>query len=196
MPLAVGSGDALRVCASNRRTLIFAQTLHAQGSSVINHYWFWLRSGRHAHTALSLPSLIRTERGAASFASRLAASGKNTSTRQAARSARNRPPAFAISWLSHRSRVVANPLIKPNLSTTILLKPINGAKSAPLDASLFNKISLLKAWRVFPAARPLRCCLHEQAAWTPAQGGFQLHLRRVHPAAFGRGQKLFETETR
>jgi hypothetical protein len=67
------------------------------------------------------------------------------------------------------------------------LKPINGARSAPLDASLFNKISLLKAWRVFPAARPLL---------SPRPLGSGRPAHRAGSSRVGRGQKLFETETR
>ena len=93
----------------------------------------------------------------------------------------------AIAWLSYKSRVDAHPLIKTNLSTTILLKPINGARNAPLDASLFNKISLLKAWPVFPAARPL-------LSPRPLGSGRSRHSRETSRA--GRGQKLFETKTR
>jgi hypothetical protein len=178
-------GDARRICTSHGETFSFVQMLRAQGSGFCPRYWLWLRSGRHAHTALSLPSLICPERGAASFADRLAASGKNTSTRQAARSARERPPSLAFTRLRTSFRVDAHPPINTNLSTTILLKPINGAKNAPLDASLFNNISLLKAWRVSAPLPPRSYPLARRA-----QG-----VRRVAPERRG-GPGAFESNKR
>lgn len=132
------------------------------------------QQGAGLHAVAVPPRLLPNGIGAG----RLPASGKNTSARQPSkrhagaccedariektsnfhRFGQSRPPqkrkparlpsAFhegAFTQLSFRSRVDAHPPIKSNLSTTILLKPINGAKNAPLD---FNKISLLKAWRV------------------------------------------------
>jgi hypothetical protein len=146
-----------------------------QGSSVINHYCFWQWSGRHAHTALSLPPGSCTVRRSPAVADRLGAALRSNSTAQAARSAHKLPPSLAFTCFNHGSRVIAHPPINPNLSTTILLKPINGARNAPLDASLFNKISLLKAWRVSapqpPRSYPLAHCARGVRRIAPERRG-------------------------
>jgi len=206
----LGSGDALR---GSLRSQAPKKPLRAQGSSVINHYWFWLRSGRHAHTPLSLPPGSCKERRSPAVADRLAAALRNNlheqvvemgekkrcqvaifstsrsnSTRQAAGSARKRPPATCPQFLMRvafycfkfQFRDGITPPHTRNLPATMLWQAFNGAEERAYSC---NNISLLKAWRV-SAPQPPRfaaACRSRQHGH-PRQGGFQPHLRGVLPS--------------
>ena len=111
------------------------------------------RSSRFAVAVLSFSSQIRKKRGAAAFSPRLGAALRSNSTAQAAQPPQGHPLSFAFKWLRLRSRVGTPPYMM-NLPITILLKPFNGAKNAPMDAPLFNKHFVMESFG-FRAARPL-----------------------------------------
>ena len=174
--------------------------------SIAGHYdCFFLRSRRRraqrgasqqAHTALPLPLLIRTERGAAAVADRPAAalrsilqaqvaemgekkhhqvavfsSSRSHSTRRAARSAPKRSLSLCYKCYSSRFRVDIHPLLNQIFRQQSYRNQLTGLGYAPLDASLFYKISLPKAWRV---SAPLPAGYHPFAL--SAQG-----VRRIAP---------------